>query len=299
MWIYYALFEELKAGDMEKTREVYSTCLKLLPNKKFTFAKIWLLYAKFEIRQKNIANARKILGQAIGMCPKDKLFKGYIELEIELREFDRCRILYEKYLQFNPQNCTTWIKYAELETILGDVERARAIYELAIDQPCLDMPEIVWKALIDFEIEQQQYQKVRELYERLLEKTQHVKVWLSYAQFEADNPENEGYEKSRQIYQKAYDEYRSAQNKESRLMILEAWKEFEENLEEKDLKTINHINGLMPKKVNKRRKIYSEDGSDAGWEEIVDYLFPDDESAQPNLKLLEMAKKWKENQMNK
>jgi crooked neck len=271
----------------------------LLPNKKFTFAKIWLLYAKFEIRQKNITNARKILGQAIGMCPKDKLFKGYIELEIELREFDRCRILYEKYLQFNSQNCTTWIKYAELETILGDVERARAIYELAIDQPCLDMPEIVWKALIDFEIEQQQYEKVRELYERLLEKTQHVKVWLSYAQFEADNPENEGYEKSRQIYQKAYDEYRSAQNKESRLMILEAWKEFEDSLDEKDLKTINHINSLMPKKVNKRRKIYSEDGSDAGWEEIVDYLFPDDESAQPNLKLLEMAKKWKENQMNK
>lgn len=81
-------------------------------------------------------------GTGIGKCPKNKLFKGYIELELQLREFDRCRKLYEKYLEFSPENCTTWIKFAELETILGDVERARAIYELAIGQPRLDMPEV-------------------------------------------------------------------------------------------------------------------------------------------------------------
>ena len=37
------------------------------------------------------------------------------------------------------------MKFAELETLLGDVERARGIYELAIKQPLLDMPEILWK----------------------------------------------------------------------------------------------------------------------------------------------------------
>ena len=61
LWIYYALFEELKAQDMEKTREVYAMCLRLIPHKKFTFAKMWLLFAKFEIRQKNLTGARKIL----------------------------------------------------------------------------------------------------------------------------------------------------------------------------------------------------------------------------------------------
>jgi len=163
------------------------------------------------------------------MCPKDKVFKGYIELEIELREFDRCRILYEKYLEFNPQNCTTWIKYAELESILGDIERARAIYELAVDQLRLDMPEIVWKAYIDFEIEQQEYDKCRDLYNRLLSKTQHVKVWLSFAQFEASNPldAEKCKENARGVYKKAYNELKNASNKESRVMVLEAWKEFE------------------------------------------------------------------------
>lgn len=81
-------------------------------------------------------------GTAIGKCPKNKLFKGYIELELQLREFDRCRKLYEKYLEYSPENCTTWIKFAELETILGDIDRARGIFELAIGQPRLDMPEV-------------------------------------------------------------------------------------------------------------------------------------------------------------
>ena len=76
---------------------------------------------------------------------QNKLFRGYIDLEIQLREFDRCRTLYEKFLQFEPENCTTWMKFAELETLLGDIDRARGIYELAIKQPRLDMPEILWK----------------------------------------------------------------------------------------------------------------------------------------------------------
>jgi crooked neck len=63
-------------------------------------------------------------------------------MELQLREFDRCRILYEKYLESSPENCTTWIKFAELETLLGDVDRARAVYNLAIGQPALDMPEV-------------------------------------------------------------------------------------------------------------------------------------------------------------
>ena len=72
---------------------------------------------------------------------QDKLFREYIELELQLREFDRCRKLYEKFLEFAPANCSTWIKFAELETILGDPDRARAIFELAIAQSQLDMPE--------------------------------------------------------------------------------------------------------------------------------------------------------------
>ncbi len=63
-----------------------------------------------------------------------------------------------------------------MEALLDETERARAIYELAVSQPLLDMPEILWKAYIDYEIEQREWDRARSLYRRLMAKTQHVKV---------------------------------------------------------------------------------------------------------------------------
>ncbi|MGH0137709.1 UNVERIFIED_CONTAM: hypothetical protein FKN15_036572 [Acipenser sinensis] len=291
LWINYALYEELEARDPERTRQVYQACLELIPHKKFTFAKMWLLYGQFEIRQKNLPFARKSLGTGIGKCPKNKLFKGYIELELQLREFDRCRKLYEKYLEFGPENCTTWIKFAELETILGDMDRARAIYELAIGQPRLDMPEVLWKSYIDFEIEQEEYEKTRELYRRLLQRTQHVKVWISYAQFELSLESEARLAKCQQIYEEANKAMRNCEEKEERLMLLESWRDLEAEFGT-DI-TRDRVRKLLPEKVKKRRKLQAEDGSDAGWEEYYDYIFPEDSANQPNLKLLAMAKMWK------
>ncbi|NXW73601.1 CRNL1 protein, partial [Hirundo rustica] len=301
LWINYALYEELEAkastdnlGDAERTRQVYQACLELLPHKKFTFAKMWLLYAQFEIRQKNLPLARRALGTSIGKCPKNKLFKGYIELELQLREFDRCRKLYEKFLEFAPENCTSWIKFAELETILGDIDRARAIYELAISQPRLDMPEVLWKSYIDFEIEQEEYEKTRSLYRRLLQRTQHVKVWISLAQFELSAGQEERLPRCRQVYEEANKAMRSCEEKEERVMLLESWRSFEDEFGTNATK--ERIDKLMPEKIKKRRKLQAEDGSDAGWEEYYDYIFPEDTANQPNLKLLAMAKLWKKQQ---
>lgn len=61
LWINYALYEELEAEDMERTRDVYKACLDIIPHKNFTFAKVWLLFAHFEVRQKNLQGTRRIL----------------------------------------------------------------------------------------------------------------------------------------------------------------------------------------------------------------------------------------------
>ncbi|RUS80280.1 hypothetical protein EGW08_011964 [Elysia chlorotica] len=292
LWINYALYEELEAQDPDRPRDVYRACLDIIPHRKFTFAKIWLMLAQFEIRQKNLQGARKVLGTAIGKCPKSKIFRGYIDLELQLREFDRCRLLYQKFLEFGPENCTTWMKYAELETILGDFERARAILELAINQTRLDMPEVLWKAFIDFEVDQGEYDKARDLYRRLLERTQHVKVWISFAKFELTVPEEGALDKARAVYRSGNNKLKMSQDKEERLLLLEAWQALEEAAG--DEASAQEVEKQMPQKVKKRRKIQTEDGLDAGWEEYFDYIFPDEESAKPNLKLLALAKKWKE-----
>ncbi len=40
LWLNYALWEEMEAEDPDRTREVYRNCLKLIPHRLFTFAKV-------------------------------------------------------------------------------------------------------------------------------------------------------------------------------------------------------------------------------------------------------------------
>jgi len=263
-----------------------------------------LMAAQFEIRQGQLQAARKTLGRAIGMCPKNKLFKGYIELELKLFEFVRCRTLYEKYIEWNPANCQGWIKFAELERGLDDLARTRAIFELAVDQPQLDMPELLWKAYIDFEEEEGEYDSTRQLYERLLQKTDHVKVWISWAQFEIGVPDDEeeadedeerpvseeAKARARKIFERAYKSMKEKDLKEERVALLNAWKSFETT--HGTAADLEKVDAQMPRKVKKRRKL-----DDDSFEEYMDYVFPaDDESAAKMSKLLQMAHKWKQEQ---
>jgi crooked neck len=50
---------------------------------------VWVLAAKLEVRARRLDAARRILGTALGVAPKDKTFKSYIELELQLGAVDR------------------------------------------------------------------------------------------------------------------------------------------------------------------------------------------------------------------
>ena len=308
LWIFYAIWEELEGKDAERTRQIYTTCIGLIPHKKFTFAKVWLLAAQFEVRQGELQAARKLLGRALGMCPKDKLFVGYVDLERKLFEFVRCRTLYEKHVEYNPANCQTWIRFAELERGLDDLDRTRAIFELAVAQPQLDMPELLWKAYIDFEEEEGEYERTRALYERLLAKTDHVKVWISYAHFEINIPdddneaEGEGEEdeeqeqpvsdeakaRARKVFERALKSMRDKDLKEVRVSLLIAWLSFERTHgSEAD---VDGVQRQMPRRTKRRRRL-----DDDTWEEYVDYVFPaDDQQAKSLSGVLALAQKWKQ-----
>jgi hypothetical protein len=40
--------------------------------------------------------------------------------------------------------------------------------------------------------------------------------------------------------------------------------------------------------------VFDDEGETEGWEEYYDYIFPDEQAAKPNLKLLASAKMWKQ-----
>ncbi len=128
LWIYYAIFEEIKMNNLDQASKVYEACLTLIPHKKFSFAKIWIYAAKLQVRRRDLTAARKILGNAIGLCGKEKIFIEYIALELALGEVDRCRALYGNYLKSMSHNCQTWSKYAELERSIGETEVRMLLY---------------------------------------------------------------------------------------------------------------------------------------------------------------------------
>ncbi len=151
------------------------------------------------------------------------------------------RKLYQKYLEYDPANSSAWIAFASLESALQDMARVRAIYELGIAQPTLSMPELLWKSFIDFEVSEGGYDRdrsrVRSLYERLVQKTGHVKVWISWAAFEGTplkapaDEEEEGAEEdeglpgdldeARRVFERGYTELKNKGLKEEVSRIFE------------------------------------------------------------------------------
>ncbi|CAD6890658.1 unnamed protein product [Tilletia controversa] len=335
LWLSYALFEEIDTADFTRAREVYRAAIQLLPHKSFTFAKLWLNAAHFEIRRLELGAARKLLGTAIGMCPKDRLFRGYIDLELSLKEFDRARKLYEKQIEWDPTSAHTWVRFAELERNLFDNERARGVFELGVRQTELDMPELVWKSYIDAEFEDRNWEAVNGLYERLLGKSAHVKVWISYANAQIgsavaeeayedapededeDGDEEEGAEapvrpprelteeeqvfrtrrrelalqRTREIFQRGYDDLKMKGLKEERVVLLEAWKKVESEYASEDPKALADVEARMPRVVKRRRAMAGGEGM----EEYYDMLFPDDDegTGKPSFKLLQIAHAWR------
>ncbi|CAB9511183.1 Crooked neck-like protein 1 [Seminavis robusta] len=317
VWIYYAVYEELTCQDGDRAAQVYQACLSMIPHDKFTFAKIWIQAAKVHVRLKQVDKARKLLGRAIGTLSKHtpqktaKIFTEYIALELALGEVDRCRSLYTQYLKVLPAQSSAWTDYATLEQNVGETDRCRALLELAIQQESLDMPEQVWKHYIDFEIAEQEHAKARNLYSRLLEMTGHVKVWISYAQFEANTPDvleesaadeplaTTGLERARAIMEKAYNQLKQEGLTEERVLLLDSWRVLEKT--HGSPASVAKVEERLPRRIKRKRMRRDEQGNEEGWEEYFDYQFPDDidadaATAKSQARLLEMAAQWKKKQ---
>lgn len=291
IWINYAIYEEMEAQDYDRARQIYRTVLSIIPHQQFSFHRLWMMFASFEIRRRNLDAARLVFGQALGKAPSDKIYTAYLELEMQLGNVDRCRILYEKWLQWRPANCSAWTKFSKLESDLEELDRARGILELAIQQPALDMPELIWKFYIDFELECGEYDKARELYKRLLKRTKHVKVWISYAKFETSLGNIKA---ARAVFSEAFQALKPAEFTQERVVLIEAWRDFETECGDKA--SLADVLKNMPSRVKKRRKVQSLEGTDAGWEEYWDYVFPDTKSLRSGLQLMAAAQKWKQQQ---
>ncbi|SCU87076.1 LAFA_0E04566g1_1 [Lachancea sp. 'fantastica'] len=319
LWLRVLIYFELHSGNITKTRELFARLTKeVLPNKRFTFAKIWTSYAKFELRQGNLTAARKILGYALGTCPKRKLYKDYIDLEIRLKDFDRVRKIYEQFIAYDPSDLVTWFDYAELEENLGDEERARAIYRLAASSDVgfdNDRRCEIMKKLIDFETGEGEFDKALSAYKELLEMSFYDSdIWIEMALYQSSIPTEEQLAKdtessssfdqeesglqitdkhkdnTRQTFEEALLYYATNSQKQKREAVLRALSDYEDvhGTPETQRKAKDRLPLL-------KYKTRIEGGVEV---EYADLEFPDDTKISPEMdkrsKLLAMAQKWQQ-----
>lgn len=151
-------------------------------------------------------------------------------------------------------------------------------------------PPSCYGAYIDFEISLGELERTRALYERLLDRTKHYKVWLSFAKFEASaaQGQEDTIEHARAVFDRANTYYKESKPelKEERANLLEDWLNMEASFGD-----VSAVQSKLPKKLKKRMPITREDG-ETEYEEYIDYFFPE-ESQTMNLKILEAAHKWK------
>eukprot|EP00397_Hematodinium_sp_SG-2012_P027298 GEMP01028675.1.p1 GENE.GEMP01028675.1~~GEMP01028675.1.p1 ORF type:complete len:614 (+),score=108.63 GEMP01028675.1:206-1843(+) len=293
LWINYALCEEMIAKDIERAREVYITMIRIVPHKHFSFAKIWQRFADFEVRQLNIDGARKIYGTAIGECKKQKIFHHYAELELRLGNVGRCRQIYEQFVIHHPYLPKAWISYVDLEDKVGELDRARHLCELAINQDQLDMPELLWKRYIDLNVANEDFPAARSLYERLLQKSHHIRVYKAFADFEAQLGQD--VEAARKILKDGLTRCKDEQKNEDRANLLDHWIQLEK--EQGNTPEMDELVARRPQKVRRRQLEKIGDGLEEVEHEYIDYIFPEDSSKDQNSRILQMAYMWKKRKL--
>ncbi|GJQ14523.1 hypothetical protein GpartN1_g6314.t1 [Galdieria partita] len=157
LWLLYIdKFLQRYGGEkMERTRDLFEAAIRHIPS---TFMKtMFLFYASTEEQYGSARRVMSILERAVDQVPiEDRyaLFQVYIAKSAKLYGLARLRVAYEQAIekvQGAPviQLC---LEYADLETRLGEYDRARAVYshgaQLADPRDYADY----WKVWNDFEV---------------------------------------------------------------------------------------------------------------------------------------------------
>ncbi|XP_029660132.1 pre-mRNA-splicing factor SYF1-like [Formica exsecta] len=116
---------------LERTRDLFEQCLEHCPPK---YAKaLYLLYAKLEEEHGLARHAMSVYERATNAVlleEKFDMFNIYIKKAADIYGVPKTRQIYEKAIEdLNDENTREMcLRFAEMETKLGEVDRARAIY---------------------------------------------------------------------------------------------------------------------------------------------------------------------------
>jgi crooked neck len=272
----WAIFEEILATNITQSRKIYYDLIKIIPHRNFTFSRVWILAAFFEVRHGDIETARKIFGMSIGTSPRSSVFSAYIEMEYLLGDYERVRKIYSKYILTLPHDIRSWISFAQFESKEGNIEYARNIFEEAINKKDVENMILLWAVYIDFETKVGSKENVEILYSRCLEDFPIFSFWRGKILFETEINHNENF--GRELFQEA--EISLFGDDLERKKLREFRVEFEDRF------------GTNEAKEEATQKLPSYSDSESKW------IFPED--VEDSLaRLIEIADEWEKNEGKK
>lgn len=116
---------------LERARDLFEQCLENCPA---NFAKtFYLLYAKLEEEHGMARHGMAVYERATSAVLPEEMFEVfniYIKRAAEIYGVPKTRQIYEKAIEVLPEDRTRemCLRFAEMETKLGEIDRARAIY---------------------------------------------------------------------------------------------------------------------------------------------------------------------------
>jgi crooked neck len=81
---------------------------------------------------------------------------------------------------------------------------------------------------------------------------------MSFAQFELAAGDDGAVERARRVYEKASTALRGVHDKEERVLLLEAWREFENSHGDEESQA--KMQARLPRRIKRRQRVQAEDG---------------------------------------
>jgi len=119
---------EMKNRNVNHARNLFDRAVTLLPRvDQFWYITLWLLYSCYAVAVAvavilitilqvymeevlgNIAGARQIFERWMRWEPEESAWNAYIKFEKRYKEYDRCRLIYERFVNTHPQP-KNWLK---------------------------------------------------------------------------------------------------------------------------------------------------------------------------------------------
>lgn len=236
LWLRYAFFAEAQSLD---AASVYERALSHYDHARLSSVTLWSSYAALLVRQRaSPAQCRKLWGSALGRtrgnpAANPKIILAYIDFELKLDDFGRARKLFGILCTNWPQLATTWIAFARFEAKQTELERASALWELALGLD-LDSKDSVWLEYIDYAAEFVSIDAARAIAQRALEQSEDQADMVAHvAMFELglgmDDPDAVPDTVALTAARKVFEDWFSRVGSDVQMAVFELYTQFEES----------------------------------------------------------------------